>query len=104
MFNFLSAAAVADGADYVYRINDDTEFATPWARMLVRALREFSPMNVGVVGPLCRQGNVKILTHDFVHRSLCVCVLLYVCVLLCVCVLGAWLHVCGDMSNSYMGV
>jgi hypothetical protein len=28
MFNFLSAAAVADGADYVYRINDDTEFVT----------------------------------------------------------------------------
>jgi hypothetical protein len=68
MFNFLSAAAVADGADYVYRINDDTEFVTPWARMFVRALQELSPMNVGVVGPLCKQGNTRILTHDFVHR------------------------------------
>jgi hypothetical protein len=28
MFNFLSASALLDGADYVYRINDDTEFRT----------------------------------------------------------------------------
>ena len=25
--------------------------------------------SVGVVGPLCRQGNQQILTHDFVHRT-----------------------------------
>ena len=23
----------------------------------------------GAVGPLCRQGNTKILTHDFTHRT-----------------------------------
>ena len=31
VFNVAAAAAVADGADYVYRVNDDTELLTPWA-------------------------------------------------------------------------
>merc|ERR1712147_160284 len=25
--------------------------------------------NVGAVGPMCKQGNRKILTHDFTHRK-----------------------------------
>ena len=76
MFNFLSAAAVADGADYVYRVNDDTEFKTPWAVQFVAALKQLQPSNFGVVGPLCREGHDRILTHDFVHR--CVEMHLYV--------------------------
>lgn len=71
MFNFLSAAAVADGADYVYRINDDTEFSTRWAHSLVSALKQLSPTNLGAVGPTCMEGNKKIMTHDFVHRCVC---------------------------------
>ncbi len=43
-------------------------------------------VNVGVVGPLCRQGNVNILTHDFVHRFVCVRVRLCVYACMCVCV------------------
>jgi hypothetical protein len=54
-------------ADYIYRVNDDTELATPWAGALVRALATMD--NVGAVGPMCRQGNRKILTHDFTHRT-----------------------------------
>jgi hypothetical protein len=57
-------------ADYIYRVNDDTEFATSeWTSKFVRALAAMSPPNVGVVGPSCPQGNRAILTHDFTHRS-----------------------------------
>ena len=54
-------------ADYIYRVNDDTEFKTKWARPFVNALASMG--NVGAVGPLCRQGNTAILTHDFTHRT-----------------------------------
>jgi hypothetical protein len=69
IFNFLTAAAFADGADFVYRINDDTEFRTPFASALTNALKGFQPPYLGVVGPTCADGNKKILTHDFVHRT-----------------------------------
>ena len=69
-FNFMMAAAAADGADYLYRVNDDTEFVgAGWAAQAVGALRALSPPNVGVVGPICHEGNARILTHDFVHRT-----------------------------------
>lgn len=68
-FNFMMAAAAEDGADYLYRVNDDTQFATPWVVQSVRTLRTYSPPNVGVVGPVCREGNTAILTHDLVHRK-----------------------------------
>lgn len=29
-FNFMMAAAYEDGADYMYRVNDDTKFMGPW--------------------------------------------------------------------------
>jgi hypothetical protein len=69
MFNFLSASAIRDGADYVYRINDDTEFRTPWASAFTLQLANFNPPNLGVVGPTCKEGNYRILTHDFVHKT-----------------------------------
>ena len=53
----------------MYRINDDTEFVTPWVSAAINALHSYSPPNVGVVGPICREGNTKIITHDFVHRT-----------------------------------
>jgi hypothetical protein len=68
-FNHMMAAAAEDGADYLYRVNDDTQFATAWVAEAVGALRAFSPQNVGVVGPICNEGNTKILTHDIVHRT-----------------------------------
>lgn len=69
-FNFMMAAAAEDGADYLYRVNDDTQFVTPgWVGAAVRTLRSFSPPNVGVVGPVCHEGNTRILTHDLVHRT-----------------------------------
>ena len=69
VFNFMMKAAADDGAEYLYRINDDTEFATPWAQIAVDALQNFNPKNLGAVGPICREGNTKIMTHDMVHRQ-----------------------------------
>ena len=31
IFNFLAASAFKDGADFVYRVNDDSEFTNRWA-------------------------------------------------------------------------
>ena len=69
-FNFMMKAAADDGADYLYRVNDDTQFVgAGWATQAVSALRAFEPPNVGVVGPVCHEGNTRILTHDLVHRT-----------------------------------
>jgi hypothetical protein len=70
VLNFLSREAYAAGCDFMYRINDDTEFITPrWTSQFVDTLRGFAPPMRGVVGPMCHEGNTAILTHDFVHRS-----------------------------------
>lgn len=69
-FNDVTTKAYEDGAEYIVRVNDDTEFITSgWITQGIEALRAFSPPNVGVVGPLCREGNTAILTHDMVHRT-----------------------------------
>ena len=52
-----------------YRINDDTQFVSPWLAEALRTLRSYTPPNVGVVGPTCHEGNTRILTHDLVHRT-----------------------------------
>ena len=69
VFNYMMASMYADGADYMYRVNDDTVFTTKFARACVDALASFTPANIGVVGPKHRGGNTFIMTHDFVHRS-----------------------------------
>jgi hypothetical protein len=69
IMNTLSQEAYQDGCEYMYRINDDTEFLTQWTSEFIRALQSFSPPNRGVVGPTCHEGNDAILTHDFVHRG-----------------------------------
>eukprot|EP01031_Cornospumella_fuschlensis_P030874 gene30874-37310_t len=67
VFLEMARAAYKNGAAYFYRINDDTELLGTWPRAFVRTLESLgSPY--GVVGPLCNQGNERILTHDFVHR------------------------------------
>jgi len=63
-------AAYELGAEYIVRVNDDTEFTSEgWLSSAVHTLRSFAPRNLGVVGPTCQQGNNKILTHDMVHRT-----------------------------------
>ena len=63
-FNEMMQHAYEDGAEYLVRINDDTEFVTSeWITRAVEALRAYDPPNVGVVGPICKQGNTAIMTH-----------------------------------------
>jgi len=69
-FNALMRDAFKLNADYLVRVNDDTEFKTVgWIPLGIAQLLEFKPPNVGVVGPTCHQGNTRILTHDMVHRT-----------------------------------
>jgi hypothetical protein len=68
-FNYVAAAALRDGADFFYRVNDDSVLVTPWARAFVGVLRALRPPLVGVVGPTCLEGKRSILTHDFTHRT-----------------------------------
>jgi len=68
--NEMCLAAYEYQADYLIRINDDTEFIkfSNWISYGIETLRDkFIPSNVGVVGPQCLQGNTAILTHDMVH-------------------------------------
>lgn len=67
VFLEMARAAYAAGADFFYRINDDTELTTTWPKIFVSTLLSLG-VPYGVVGPNCDQGNQKILTHDFVHR------------------------------------
>jgi hypothetical protein len=71
--NDAAMAAFKEGAaDYVLRTNDDTILPSKqgWETLLIRDLRSRRPVpNLGVVGPSCKEGNTRILTHDFVHRT-----------------------------------
>eukprot|EP00191_Tetraselmis_sp_GSL018_P000200 CAMPEP_0177610164 /NCGR_PEP_ID=MMETSP0419_2-20121207/19600_1 /TAXON_ID=582737 /ORGANISM="Tetraselmis sp., Strain GSL018" /LENGTH=346 /DNA_ID=CAMNT_0019105385 /DNA_START=139 /DNA_END=1179 /DNA_ORIENTATION=+ len=63
-------AAHKAGADYFYRVNDDTVMVTSgWTEVFVKALSEMRPPGVGVVGPHHSGGNTKILTYDFTSRK-----------------------------------
>ena len=69
-FNPMMRAAFDDGAEYMVRINDDSEFLTSdWVSKATAKLASYSPPNVGMVGPDCREGNTHIMTHDMVHRT-----------------------------------
>ena len=62
--------AYLDGAEYLFRINDDTAFITSgWTPAFIDALSRFDPHDVGVVGPRHVGGNENILTYDFVRAS-----------------------------------
>lgn len=69
-FNQACRAAYEYGADYIVRVNDDSEFLTSeWITKGIQKLSSYHPTNLGVVGPTCHQGNTAILTHDMVHRT-----------------------------------
>lgn len=68
--NDAALAAFRDGAEYVFRTNDDTALPLKWTSIFINDLSLRRPVpNLGVVGPHCPQGNTRILTHDFVHRT-----------------------------------
>lgn len=68
-FNFVLKAAYKDGADYLYRVNDDTQFDGPWIHSALSNLQGLVPANIGMTGPLCPEGNTAIMTHDLTHRT-----------------------------------
>ncbi|XP_053384546.1 uncharacterized protein LOC123535611 [Mercenaria mercenaria] len=68
--NAIAREAYQDGMDYLVRINDDSSFETRnWTSVGISSLLHYTPLNVGVVGPTCHEGNTHILTHDMVHRT-----------------------------------
>ena len=59
-----------DGADYYYRVNDDSDMVTKgWTEAFIKVLGEYKPKYIGVVGPKHRGGNEAIMTYDFTQRS-----------------------------------
>lgn len=67
VFIHMARAAYDKGADFFYRVNDDTELVGRWPSRFVGTIMNLPPP-YGVVGPFC-DANKKILTHDFVHRT-----------------------------------
>jgi hypothetical protein len=67
VFIDMARRAYSLGADYLYRVNDDTEFKGHWPKLYVHGLQALGPP-YGVIGPSSLGSNDKILTHDFVHR------------------------------------
>lgn len=68
--NELMRDAARTGAEYLVRLNDDSELTSMgWLPLAVHRLLAYDPPNVGVVGPVCREGKTSILTHDMVHRT-----------------------------------
>jgi hypothetical protein len=73
VFNAMLREAYKTGADYFYRLNDDSELkmsnvegGRSWVKVFIDAVNSFQPP-YGVVGPW--GGLDRILTHDFVHRT-----------------------------------
>ena len=77
VFNAMAVEAYNRGADFFYRINDDTMLATNgWASALIYPLLHYDPPLFGVVGPreLNEQQHAPFrdwgyAEHDFVHRT-----------------------------------
>lgn len=68
-----AVAAVREGADYVYRTNDDSEFPKigDWLDRWVIELRSRSPVpNIGVTGPTCNEGATWCVTKTAVWCGL----------------------------------
>jgi Nucleotide-diphospho-sugar transferase/Polysaccharide biosynthesis len=70
-FNEIAFMAYEDGADYLCRVNDDSELTSSgWITLATSVLQhDMDIPNVGVVAPTCGQGNIYIMTHDLVHRT-----------------------------------
>lgn len=61
-FNVAMAALFEDGAEYLYRTNDDTVLSSAFASTFIKKLESYRPQNVGVVAPTHRGGNTDIMT------------------------------------------
>ena len=69
-FNEIAELAFVYGAEYIVRVNDDTEFmSVGWISAGMKVLKNLNPPNTGVVGPVCHPSPQGILTHDMVHNT-----------------------------------
>ena len=69
-FNPMMRAAYNDGAEYMVRINDNSECVTPdWVSIAVAKLASYEPANVGMVGPNAAERYPAHMSHDMVHRT-----------------------------------
>lgn len=78
-FNFGMRALYEDGAQYLVRVNDDSEFrggggsgsgsGRGWQRAMIETLEGHEPSNFGVGGPTSSNDNQEVFTHDMVHRT-----------------------------------
>lgn len=71
-FNPLMQMAFDEGADYLVRVNDDTQFITAgWLSLGVSTLEGHVVRNVGVVGPTTALDAHRpgFMTHDMVHKT-----------------------------------
>ena len=66
IFIAMGRKAYEYGADFFYRVNDDTELIGRWPAKFTETILSLGPP-YGVIGPFC-DVNKRILTHDFVHR------------------------------------
>lgn len=70
LWNLVYQAALDDGFDYFYQVNDDLTFMTAgWSQKFTDVLKN-NPVypNLGVVGPR-DLGNQRLFTQSFVHRT-----------------------------------
>ena len=68
MWNILADKALAWGADYLYQCGDDISYSqVGWLDECVKTLSQHG--NLGLTGPKNINGNTRILTQCFVHRS-----------------------------------
>lgn len=63
--------AMTLGAEFLYRVSDDSEFRERWPAVFSAAVRSLqSPPLLGVVGPVVSgEDRTAVLRHDFVHRT-----------------------------------
>ena len=53
-FNEIALVAYSEGADYLCRVNDDSQLKTrEWITMAVAVMQQYDPPNIGVVAPKC---------------------------------------------------
>lgn len=68
--NYVTQLGYEAGADYFYRINDDTRLlANNWSSVFVHELAQMRPIpGLGVTGPGDAFAGKRLLTHSFVSR------------------------------------
>jgi len=69
-FNEITQRAQDDGAEYIVRVNEDTEFVTPgWVQIGKDELRKMDPPNVGVVVDTRDKNQIVYMIQSYVKLT-----------------------------------